>query len=51
MLPARSDCVNLDSVRKVAGKVRVAGGAIVSRSPNSFPLDNGFRALAVSDLE
>ena len=50
-LPAQSDCVNLDFVRKVAGKVRVAGGAIVSRSPNSFPLANGFRALAVSDLE
>ena len=50
-LPAKSDCVNLDFVRKVLGKARVPGGAIVSRTPNSFPLANGFRALAVSDLE
>ena len=40
-----SDAVNLDFVRKVVGKARVAGGAIVSRTPNSFPLANGFRAL------
>ncbi len=49
-LPAASDAVNLDFVRKVVGKARIAGGAVVSRTPNSFPLANGFRALPVSEL-
>jgi len=49
-LPVESDAVNLDFVRKVVGKSRVAGGAVVSRTPNSFPLIHGFRALPVSDL-
>jgi predicted AAA+ superfamily ATPase len=49
-LPAGSDAVNLDYVRRVVGKARVVSGAIVSRTPNSFPLADGFRALAVSEL-
>jgi predicted AAA+ superfamily ATPase len=49
-LPAPSDAVNLDYVRKVVGKSRVASGAVVCRTPNSFPLVNGFRALPASDL-
>jgi hypothetical protein len=32
------------------GKARVAGGAVICRTPNSFPLTNGFRALPVSEL-
>jgi hypothetical protein len=44
-----SDSVNLNFVRTVVGKARVAGGAIISRTPNSFSLGNGFRALPVSD--
>ena len=49
-LPAATDAVNLDFVRKVVGEARVASGAVVSRTPNSFPLVNGFRALPVSEL-
>jgi len=49
-LPDAGDTVNLDFVRNVVGKSRVAGGAIVCRTPNSFPLANGFRALPVSEL-
>jgi uncharacterized protein len=49
-LPADSDAVNLDFVRNVLGKSRVASGAVVSRTPNSFPLTNGFRALPISEL-
>ena len=49
-LPAASDAVNLDFVRQVVGKAGVASGAVVSRTPNSFPLANGFRALPVSEL-
>ena len=49
-IAGRSDAVNLDFVRKVVGKARVASGAVVSRTPNSFPLGNGFRALAVTEL-
>jgi hypothetical protein len=49
-LPDQSDAVNLDFVRTVVGKARVAGGAVVCRTPNSFPLASGFRALPVSEL-
>src|SRR2546429_3527396 len=37
-LPTDGDAVNLDFVRKVVGKSRVASGAVVCRTPNSFPL-------------
>jgi len=49
-LPAESDTVNLDFVRKVVGKARVVSGAVVSRPPNGFPLAHGFRTLSVSEL-
>jgi len=49
-LPTDGDAVNLDFVRKVVGKSRVASGTVVCRTPNSFPLVNGFRALPVSQL-
>ncbi|HEV2730571.1 MAG TPA: ATP-binding protein [Terriglobales bacterium] len=49
-LPADSDVVNLDFVRRVVGKSRVASGGVISRTPNSFPLSNGFRALPVHEL-
>ena len=49
-LPAKSDAVNLDFVRKVVGEARVVGG-VVCRTPNSFPLIKGFRALPVSALK
>ncbi|MGA2003108.1 MAG: hypothetical protein ABSG70_06995 [Terriglobales bacterium] len=49
-LPDVGDTVNLDSVRNVVGKSRVASGAVVCRAPNGFPLANGFRALPVAEL-
>jgi hypothetical protein len=48
-LPDVGDTLNLDFVRKVVGKSRVTG-AIVCRTPNGFPLANGFRALSVTEL-
>lgn len=50
-LPDISDTVNLNFMRNVVGKSRVAAGAVISRTPNSFPLSNGFRALPVTELE
>jgi predicted AAA+ superfamily ATPase len=49
-LPDVGDTLNLDFVRKAVGKSRVTGGAIVCRTPNGFPLANGFRALSVTEL-
>ncbi len=49
-LPDPSDAVNLEFVSKAVGKARVASGAVVCRTPNSFPLGKGFRALPVSEL-
>jgi uncharacterized protein len=49
-LAAETDAVNLHFVRNVVGRARVAGGAVVSRTPNSFPLANGLQALPVSAL-
>jgi predicted AAA+ superfamily ATPase len=50
-LPDSSDTVNLDYVRNGSGKSRVASGAVVCRTPNSFPLPNGFRAIPVTELQ
>ena len=44
------DTVNLDFARNVIGKSRVTAGGVVSRTPNSFPVPNGFRALPVTEL-
>lgn len=49
-VPAASDAVNLGFVRKVVGKERIAGAAIVCRAPNSYPLADGARALPVTEL-
>jgi uncharacterized protein len=49
-LPGEGDTVNLNFARAVVGKSRVTGGAVISRTPNSFPLSSGFRALPVSEL-
>src|SRR5580698_5560743 len=48
-LPDRGDTVNLDFVRNVVGKSRVAAAAVVCRTANAFPLPNGFRALSVTE--
>jgi len=50
-LPAASDAVNLDFVRRVTGRPRVLSAAIVCRAANSFPLGDGTRVLPVSELE
>ncbi len=49
-LPADSDAANLEFMRKVVGEAGISEGAVISRTPNSFPFKNGFRALAVTDL-
>lgn len=49
-LPDAGDTVNLDFVRNVVGESRVIGGAVVARTPNSFPFSNGFRAMPVTEL-
>src|SRR6266403_2844437 len=49
-VPGDGDTVNLNFARTVVGKSRVTGGAVISRTPNSFPLSSGFRALPVSEL-
>ena len=50
-LPAASDAVNLDFVRRVTGRPRVLSAAIICRAANSFPLGDGTRVLPVSELE
>jgi len=50
-MPDASDTANLDFVRNIVGKSRVASGAVVCRTPKSYPLANGFTALPVTELE
>jgi predicted AAA+ superfamily ATPase len=49
-LPDTGDTVNLEFVRNVVGKSKVTAGTVVCRTPNSFPLADGFRALPVTEL-
>src|ERR1700731_3441393 len=49
-LPGDGDTVNLNFARSVMGKSQVTCGAVISRTPNSFPLRSGFRALPVTEL-
>lgn len=49
-LPDTSDTVNLNFVRDVVGESRVTAGAVISRTPNSFPFSNGFRAVPVTEI-
>jgi uncharacterized protein len=49
-VPTANDAVNLEFVRNVVGKSRIADGAVISRTPNSYPLANGFRAMPVTEL-
>lgn len=50
-LPTERDAMNLGFVRQVVGTGKVTTGAVVSRTPNSFPLGDGFRALPVSEFD
>lgn len=49
-LPTSNDAVNLAFARDVVGPKRVAGGGIICRARNGFPLDQGFRVVTMSDL-
>jgi uncharacterized protein len=49
-LPNNTDFVNLDFVRKILGKPKIVGGGVVCRTPNRFPVSDGFHALAVTDI-
>jgi len=49
-VPTASDAVNLDFVRNVVGKSRIASRAIICRTSNSFPIAEGLRALPVMEL-
>ena len=49
-LPGEGDGVNLDYMRKTLGRTRVISGAVVSRTPNSYPIMKAFRALPISEL-
>ncbi len=49
-LPTVADAVNLEFVRKVVGRARIASGAVVSRAPGGYPLGNAFRAMSVTEL-
>jgi predicted AAA+ superfamily ATPase len=49
-VPTVADSVNLEFVRTVVGKSRIASGAVVCRTPKSYALSNGFRALPVADI-
>ena len=49
-IPGPGDTGNLEFVRRVMGPSRVAGGAIVCRAPNAFPLSTVFRAVPVTDI-
>jgi len=47
-LPSASDAVNLKFVRSVVGPGRFAGGTILCRAPNRFPIEDGFHAAPVT---
>jgi predicted AAA+ superfamily ATPase len=49
-LPDLRDTANLEYVLRMVGKDRVKSGAVVARPTNSFPFDNGFRAIPVTEL-
>jgi predicted AAA+ superfamily ATPase len=49
-LPTGGDAVNLNFVRNLVGKSRILRAAVVSRTPNSFPIGDGLRALSVTEL-
>jgi predicted AAA+ superfamily ATPase len=48
--PTLADAVNLEFVRHVVGKSRVAAGAVISRTPHGYPLAHGLQAMPVADL-
>jgi predicted AAA+ superfamily ATPase len=49
-LPTPGDTVNLSFVSRIVGESTVTGGSVVCRAPNSYPLNEPFRAVTVADL-
>lgn len=49
-VPDTNDAVNLNFVRNVVGKSRIAGAAIICRAANGYPLADGVRVLPVTEL-
>jgi len=49
-LPSSGDAVNLEFVRRAIGPSRFAGGTVICRAPNAFPLANGFRAMPITSV-
>jgi len=49
-LPDARDTAHLEYVRNAIGRSQVTGGAVVCRTPNSYPFANGFRAIPVTGL-
>jgi len=49
-VPTVAGSVNLEFVRNVVGKSRIASGAVVCRTLKSYGLSNGFRVLSVPDI-
>jgi len=50
-IPHDADTANLAFVRQVVGQSHIVNGSILCRTPNNFPLGNGFRAVSLIDLE
>lgn len=49
-IPDAGDAANLEFVRQRISKAKVAAANVVVRTPNSFPLPNGIRAVPVTEL-
>ena len=49
-VPGAEETANLRFVRDVVGKSKVISGGVICRAPNGYPLGEGFRAVAVSEL-
>lgn len=49
-VPGPSDAVNLEFVRNVVDKAKVAKAAIICRATNGYPLAGGVRVLPITEL-
>jgi predicted AAA+ superfamily ATPase len=49
-LPDSGDIANLEFVRNAVGRPKFAKGTVVCRTPNSFPLNDGVRAIPITEL-
>jgi len=49
-LPSVSAAVNLEFLRRIFKTSRVSTAALVCRARNSFQMDDGFRAVSVTDI-